>query len=149
MNKYKFENIKIGMEEEFKVSITDEMIKEFCKITGDINPLHNDIEYAKSKGYQEKVVYGMLNEKVVYGLLTSSFLSTLAGVYLPGEYSLIHSVEILFKKPVFISSNPLTIKGKVTEINDTFKQFTMNVEILNNKGEKVLRGKMKVGIIDE
>ena len=128
------------MEEEFKVSITDEMIKEFCKITGDINPLHNDIEYAKSKGY---------NEKVVYGLLTSSFLSTLAGVYLPGEYSLIHSVEILFKKPVFISSNPLTIKGKVTEINDTFKQFTMNVEILNNKGEKVLRGKMKVGIIDE
>ena len=140
MNKYKFENIKIGMEEEFKVSITDEMIKEFCKITGDINPLHNDIEYAKSKGY---------NEKVVYGLLTSSFLSTLAGVYLPGKYSLIHSVEILFKKPVFISSNPLTIKGKVTEINDTFKQFTMNVEILNNKGEKVLRGKMKVGIIDE
>ena len=140
MNEYKFENIKIGMEEEFKVSITEEMVKEFCEITGDINPLHNDIEYAKTKGH---------NEKVVYGMLTSSFLSTLAGVYLPGKYSLIHSVEILFKKPVFISSNPLTIKGKVTEINDMFKQFTMSIEILNNKDEKVLRGKMKVGIIDE
>ena len=140
MNKYKFENIKIGMEEEFKVSITDEMIKEFCKITGDINPLHNDIEYAKSKGY---------NEKVVYGLLTSSFLSTLAGVYLPGKYSLIHSVEILFKKPVFISDSPLTIRGTVIEINEIFKQFTIRFEIVNNKEQKVSRGTMKVGIINE
>ena len=102
MNKYKFEDIKIGMEEKFQVSITEDMVNSFCKITGDINPLHNDLEYAKSKGYQEKVVYGML---------TSSFLSTLAGVYLPGKYSLIHSVEILFKKPVLISDNLLTIKG--------------------------------------
>ena len=140
MNKYKFEDIKIGLQEEFQVSITEEMMKAFCKITGDINPLHNDINYAKAKGY---------NETVVYGMLTSSFLSTLAGVYLPGEYSLIHSVEILFKKPVFISDNPLTSKGEVIEINDVFKQLTIKYEILNNKKLKVLRGTMKVGILDE
>ena len=140
MNEYKFEDIKIGMEEKFQVSITEDMVNSFCKITGDVNPLHNDLEYAKSKGYQEKVVYGML---------TSSFLSTLAGVYLPGKYSLIHSVEILFKKPVLISDSPLTIKGKVIEINESFRQFTIKFEILNNKQEKVVRGKMKVGVIDE
>lgn len=140
MNEYKFEDIKIGMKEKFQVSITEDMVNSFCKITGDVNPLHNDLEYAKSKGYQEKVVYGML---------TSSFLSTLAGVYLPGKYSLIHSVEILFKKPVLISDSPLTIKGKVIEINESFRQFTIRFEILNNKQEKVVRGKMKVGVIDE
>lgn len=140
MNEYKFKDIKIGMEENFQVSITEDMLDSFCKMTGDINPLHNDLEYAKSKGYKEKIVYGML---------TSSFLSTLAGVYLPGKYSLIHSVEILFKKPVFISSNPLTIKGKVIEINKAFKQFTIKFEILNNKQERVVRGKMKVGVINE
>lgn len=140
MNEYKFEDIKIGMEEKFQVSITEDMVNSFCKITGDVNPLHNDLEYTKSKGYQEKVVYGML---------TSSFLSTLAGVYLPGKYSLIHSVEILFKKPVLISDSPLTIKGKVIEINESFRQFTIRFEILNNKQEKVVRGKMKVGVIDE
>ena len=139
MNEYKFKDIKIGLEEKFQVSITEEMVEAFCKITGDVNPLHRDLEYAKSKGYQEKVVYGML---------TSSFLSTLAGVYLPGKYSLIHSVEILFKKPVLISDSPLTIKGKVTEINEVFKQFTINFEILNNKDKKVSRGIMKVGILD-
>ena len=140
MNKYKFKDIKVGLEEQFKVNITEDMVKDFCKITGDINPLHNDIEYAKSKGY---------NDKVVYGMLTSSFLSTLAGVYLPGKYSLIHSVEILFKKPVFIKDSPLTIKGKVIEINEIFKQFTIRFEIINNKEQKVSRGTMKVGVINE
>ncbi len=74
MNKYKFEDIKIGLKEEFKIPITEEKIKLFGQITGDYNPLHNDLEFAKSKGY---------NERVVYGMLTSSFLSTLAGMYLP------------------------------------------------------------------
>ena len=140
LKEYKFEDIKIGLEEQFQVSITDKMLGSFCEITGDINPLHNDLEYAKSKGY---------NQKVVYGMLTSSFVSTLAGVYLPGKYSLIHSVEILFKKPVYLSDNPLTINGKVIEINETFKQFTIKFEILNSKQQKVVRGKMKVGVINE
>ncbi len=140
IKEYKFEDIKIGLEEQFQVNITNEMVESFREITGDINPLHNDFDYAKSKGY---------NEKVVYGMLTSSFLSTLAGVYLPGKYSLIHSVEILFKKPVFVSDSPLIIKGKVIEINEMFKQFTIGFEILNKKFEKVSRGKMKVGVLSE
>ena len=112
----------------------------FLNITGDINSLHNDKKFALSKGYEDRVVYGML---------TSSFLSTLAGVYLPGKYSLIHSVEILFKKPVYLKDSPLTIKGKVIDKNEMFKEFTIKYEILNNKNEKVTRGTMKVGVLDE
>ena len=140
MNEFKFTDIKVGMEEQFQVTLTEDMLEKFKDITGDINPLHNDLEYAKSKGYDENVVYGML---------TSSFLSTLAGVYLPGKYSLIHEVDILFKKTVFISDSPLTIKGTVIEINEMFKQFKIKVEILNKNNEKVLRGTMKVGVLNE
>ncbi len=138
-NTYQFKDIKLGMEQSFNVEITEETMNKFLEITGDVNPLHNDLKYAKSQGNKEKVVYGML---------TSSFLSTLAGVYLPGKYSLIHSVEVIFKKPVFISDSPLSVKGKVTEINDDFKQITINVSIFNRKQEKVLRGIMKVGVLD-
>ena len=139
-NNYKFNDIKIGMKESFEVVITEEMVNLFLSITNDINPLHIDSEYAKSKGYKEKVIYGML---------TSSFLSTLAGVYLPGKYSLIHSVEILFKKPVYIADNPLTISGEVKEINEKFNQIIIAVSIFNNKQEKICRGIMKVGVLDE
>ncbi len=140
MNEYKFEDIKIGLTEKFNIDITEEMVNAFCKITGDINPLHNDLEFANKKGYEEKVVYGML---------TSSFLSTLAGVYLPGKYSLIHEVNIIFKKPVFISDSPLEIQGTVIDINEAFKQFTIRYEIRNKNQVKVCRGTMKVGVLDE
>ncbi len=140
MKEYKFEDIEIGLECEFLGEITKEKVEAFLNITEDINPLHNDKSYAIKKGYEDKVVYGML---------TSSFLSTLAGVYLPGKYSLIHSVEILFKKPVYVKDSPLSIKGKVIDKNDYFKEFTIKYEILNNKGEKVARGTMKVGVLDE
>ncbi len=140
MNDYKFSDIKIGLGGGLSVNITQEMVDTFCKITGDINPLHTDLEFAKSKGFQEKVVYGML---------TSSFLSTLAGVYLPGKNSLIHEVNILFKKPVFLSDSPISIEGKVIEINEIFKQFTIKFEIKNKNGDKVSRGTMKVGVLDE
>ncbi len=139
MNAYKFEDIKLGMEVSFQAEITKEKCDKFLEITNDINPLHNDLEYAKAMGYPDKVIWGGL---------TASFLSTLAGVYLPGKYSLIHSEEILFKKPLFIADSPITIKGKVIDINTDFEQFTIAFNFFNNKGEKVIRGTMKVGVLN-
>ena len=121
MNKYLFNDIEIGHTESFIFELNEEKMHQFLLITNDINPLHNDIEYAKKYGYSEKVVYGML---------TASALSTLAGVYLPGEKSLIHSVEIKFVKPVFISTCPLTVTGKVTEKDERFSTIDIKFRIL-------------------
>lgn len=93
MNDYTFEKLSVGMSETLDVIITEEMMEKFCDITGDLNPLHNSVNYAKENGYKDRVVYGFL---------TASFLSTLAGVYLPGRRCLIQSVEIKFTNPVFV-----------------------------------------------
>lgn len=139
MNHYSINDLSIGHKEVFTVEVTTEMFNKFREITGDINPLHNDEDFARNLGHKGRVAFGML---------TASFLSTLAGVYLPGERSLIHSVETKFTKPVYIG-NVLSISGEVTEINDTVNQIVLKVEIKNQNGEKVLRGKMKVGFLDE
>lgn len=139
MNQYRFEEIEIGMEESFKVTITQDMLTQFRDITGDVNPLHTDEQFAKKKGYPANVVYGML---------TASFLSTLAGVYMPGERSLIHSVETKFVKPVFVG-DVLNIQGKVSEKNELFSVLTLKVTITNQKNEKVVRGSMKIGVMDD
>lgn len=137
MNKYTMKDIQIGLKESFSVTVTAEMMDKFRDITGDINPLHTDEEFAKSNDYPDRVVYGML---------TSSFLSTLAGVYLPGENSLIREVEVKMKKAVFVGDT-LTISGQVSEINTDFNIFVMKVTIVNQNGEKVLRGKMQMGVL--
>ena len=136
MNEYRFEDLTVGMEESFTVKVTQEMLDAFLAITGDINPLHNDETHARERGFSDKVVYGML---------TASFLSTLAGVYLPGKFSLIHGVEVEFPKPVFVGDE-LTVSGVVSELNERFQTFTMKVTIRNGEGQKVCRGKMKMGV---
>ena len=143
MNHYTFEEITVGMEEQFSVTITEQMMQQFREMTGDVNPLHCDETFAKEKGFDTKVAYGML---------TASFLSTMAGVYLPGENSLIQSVEVKFVKPVF-PGEEITFTGKVSEVNDTFRFLTLKVtgtvtgEQENERyGTKVLKAVMQIGV---
>ena len=124
------------MKESFQAEVREETLSAFNKITGDINPLHNDEDYAKQKGHPGRVVYGML---------TASYLSTLAGVYLPGKNSLIHTVEIKLERPVYIG-DVLTIEGEVVEKNDTFRFVVIKAIIKNQNGKKVLKAKLQVGV---
>ncbi|MCR4567943.1 MAG: MaoC family dehydratase N-terminal domain-containing protein [Pseudobutyrivibrio sp.] len=137
MNKYKFKDLRVGMYEEFKITINPEMLKDFRSVTYDVNPLHNNDKYAQSKGYPGRVVYGML---------TASFLSTLAGVYIPGEHSLIQQVETKFVNPVFIGDQ-LTVRGEVTELFESVQRLTLKVTITNQDDVKVLRGKMDILVV--
>lgn len=138
MNTYTYDQITIGQEESFAVTITDDDMEFFRKITGDDNPLHCNETFAKTRGYEGRVVYGML---------TASYLSTLAGIYLPGENSLIYEVETKFVKPLVLHNNTnLIVHGRVAEKNDVFKRIVIKVQIKDHCGEKILRGAMKVGV---
>lgn len=137
MNEYRFQDLMLGMKESFSVCVTQEMMDRFRSVTGDSNPLHLEDSYAQEKGFASKVVYGML---------TASFLSTLAGVYLPGKYCLIHSVEIEFPQPVFVGDE-LVVAGTVTEKDERFHTITVKVVISKADQKKVCRGKMKLGVI--
>lgn len=141
MMEYRYNELKVGHKESFIAKVDQDKMDAFMKITGDENPLHIDSKYAKSKEFPDKAVYGML---------TASFFSTLAGMYLPGKYSLIHSVEVKFPNPLFLmDSKELRISGEIVEKNDLFKLLTLKVEVKNDQGIKVCRGKMKVGVLDE
>jgi 3-hydroxybutyryl-CoA dehydratase len=139
MKEYKFLNINIGLEESFDVIIDSSKLDKFLDISGDINPLHIDSAYAKEKGF---------DDRVVYGLLTSSFYSTLVGVYLPGKYCILQSIDIQFSKPVYIG-DILNISGKVNYINEAYKQIEIKAMILNQHNKKVSKATIKVGVMDE
>lgn len=149
MNTYTYEEIAIGQKESFTAALTAEQMEQFRQITGDDNPLHIGVAVIEStpgggghlsarRGYSDRVVYGML---------TASFLSTVAGMYLPGMHSLIHEVELKFVKPLLLcNADHLTITAVVTEKNDTFERIVVKVRIDDSSGTEVLRGKMKIGV---
>lgn len=138
MNDYTYEDIKVGMNISFEKEITTDMEDMFRAITGDENPLHKDDDFAKSNSD------GRFPRHVTFGMLTASLCSTVAGMYLPGKNSLIHSFdEISFKKPVF-TEDVLTVEAKVTDKNDELKLIFIKVIIRNCYGEIVSRARMKV-----
>ncbi len=136
MNHYRLADLTPGVTESFTVTITEEMMAQFYAITGDNSPIHMDADYAAGRGYPGRVVYGMLG---------ASFLSTLAGVYLPGEHCLLHGVDLKFAKPIFIGDT-LTVTGVVDEVNDTFREITIKASIINQDGKKVTRAVIRAGV---
>ena len=139
MNEFKFSDLYVGIEQSFEVTIVPSMLEKFLEISSDINPLHLDETYAQEKGF---------DSRVVYGLLTSSFYSTLVGVYLPGKYCILQGIDIQFSKPVYINDS-LTVTGKISYINDAYKQIEIKATIINQTGKKVSKATIKTGIIDE
>ena len=139
MNRYVLSEIYEGLEASFSVTITSQMMDKFLDISADNNPLHMDKKYAIEKGFKDRVVYG---------LLTSSFYSTLAGVYLPGKYCILQGLDIQFSNPVFIGDT-LTIKAIVKYINHAYKQLEIKANITNQNGKKVSKATIKTGLMDE
>lgn len=54
---------------------TPEDLIRYAKASGDMNPLHLDIEFARKAGFEQLVVHGMLSMAHLGRLLTESFPS--------------------------------------------------------------------------
>ena len=138
MNEYTYDDILIGMTESFSKRITPEMEDAFRAITGDENPLHKDDVYAV------QVSGGKFERHVAFGMLTASLYSTVAGMYLPGKYSLIHSLEnVDFKKPVF-AGDELFVTATVKDKQDDLHLIILDVVIRNQNNKVVSKASMTV-----
>lgn len=138
MNQYRFSDLVLDKQETFTRIVTSAMMEEFLSISGDSNPLHQDVVYAQEQGFRDRVVYG---------LLTASFYSTLVGVYLPGKYALLQGLKkISFSKPVFIGDE-LKVHGKVSYLNEAYRVMEMKAWIDNQKGETVSSAVISVGLL--
>ena len=138
MKEYKFDNCEIGISETFSVEISETMMKSFSIISGDRNPMHMDEEYAKEHGF---------DGKLVYGLLTASFYSQLVGMYLPGKYCILKSIEIFFDRPVY-EGDILTIIGRIREKDERFQQVTVKGLIKNQHGKTISKANILVGFYE-
>jgi len=129
----KFAAIQVGDKAHLNRIITKEDIEIFAGLTGDRNPLHLDPEYAKKMDFGSPVVHGML---------TASFLSTLIGMVVPGEGSILTSVKLDFKKPVIVN-DALDVSIEVTKKIHLSRHIFVNATITNQRAEVVAAGVLK------
>ena len=138
-SEYTFDEIKIGQSKKFQVIITESMVNDFAKISGDFSPIHMDEEYAKSTTFKKRVVHGML---------LAAFLSRIDGMYLPGKHALYFSQNIEFRNPCFIDDR-LTIESVVIDKSISTKILKIESKIMNLKNEILLYGEGRVIVRDD
>jgi len=135
----KFNEISLGNEAEFKILVSEELIKNFANFSGDYNPLHMEEDYAKKTQFKGRIIHGMA---------IACFFSQLVGMYLPGKHCLYLSQTINFKKPIKIGEEVI-IKGEVIDKVDSFKMLKIKTQALNKNGNVLIDGEAKVLVLEE
>lgn len=119
----------IGQSAEISKTITETDVYNFAGICGDFNSLHVNAVMA------EKSIFG---KRVVHGALISSFISTVLGMYLPGEGTIYLRQEVNYRKPVYFEDT-ITARVVIQEILEN-GNAVLETYVLNQKGERVLDG---------
>ena len=138
-SEYSFDEIEIGMQKNFKVNISENMLNEFGRNTEDYNPLHMNEKYASSTSFKKRVCSGMF---------LSSFFSRLVGMYLPGKHALHISQSLNFVNPCFIGET-ITVEGKVIDKSPATKIIKLETTITNESGKRIIDGKAQVIVRDD
>jgi 3-hydroxybutyryl-CoA dehydratase len=120
---YSFDELKIGLCESFELQITESMVNDFAKISGDLNPLHMDSKYAESTKFGKKICHGML---------LASLFSRLIGMHIPGKKSLYFSQTLNFLEPCYIDDNVI-VKGELLDKSMATKILTIKTSISNSE----------------
>ncbi len=112
--------------------ITEEDVKQFSLISGDTNPVHLDVEYAKKSRF---------GKRIAHGILVASHISALIANKLPGRGSIYLSQSLKFLSPVYFNDEIKTVV-KVIEIKN--KKYTLDCKCYNQNEVVVLEGIAKI-----
>lgn len=119
-----------GQRASFTKTITEADVYAFAGITGDFNPLHVNVEYARRSRFGERIAHGML---------TAGLISTVLGMRLPGPGGIYLGQSLKFLKPVKFGDT-VTATVEVVSYRAEKRILTLRTACTNQRGEAVAEG---------
>jgi 3-hydroxybutyryl-CoA dehydratase len=117
-------------------TISEEDVMNFARLTGDMNPLHTDPEFARDTIFGRQVAHGLLVLSVALGLADQTGL-------LRGTVLAFANLEWKFSKPVFFGDT-LHMQAEVIEKREMARlgggYVTLEVKVLNQDDTVVQKG---------
>jgi 3-hydroxybutyryl-CoA dehydratase len=133
----RIEDFEPGQHVTFTKTFTEDDLRRFIEITGDVNPLHVDDEFAASTPFGRRVLHGML---------TASIFSTMVGMLLPGTGAIYRSQTIRFLLPVHLDET-VTAHFVVRSVDRAKHRLEIDAWIENEAGEHVIEGVCEAGLL--
>lgn len=125
-----FDQLKIGQSCAMSRVFTQQDVKDFALLSYDMNPIHMDVEYAKTTHF------GRL---IVPGFLTASLFSAIIGTKFPGEGTIYLSQNMSFWKPVFPDMK-VVAEVRVKEIYPLKRRVLLETCCYDENHEKLISG---------
>jgi 3-hydroxybutyryl-CoA dehydratase len=124
-----FDDMDIGHSHTLVHTLLDSEVDAFGRLSGDLNPLHMDEDFAGRSPF---------GRRVVHGLLTAALVSA-AHTGLTGPGFAYVGQELRFLGPVYINDT-VTITVTVVEKKPSKRVLVMDTMVRNQNGRAVLSG---------
>ena len=117
--------------------VTEDVINDFAKLSGDYNRIHLDEEYAATT---------ILGRRIAHGLFCASIISYLVGVVLPGDGAIFLDESLKYKAPVYVNDN-ITGFVEIVDINAEKRIMKLTFKCVNQDDVVVLTGTTNVKVL--
>jgi len=124
-----YDEIQVDDSATFERTLTEKELVLFAAVSGDVNPVHLDPEFAKTT---------MFGEQIAHGMWSGSLISAALATVLPGPGTIYLGQELSFRLPVKLADTltvTLTVKEKLSK-----NRVIMDTLVTNQDGKKVVVG---------
>lgn len=127
---FTFDELEIGQTAKYSKTLTEDSLILFAAVSGDVNPVHLDAEFASTSLFRERIAHGMY---------TGGLISAALAMKLPGPGTIYLGQNLKFERPVKLGdviTVHLTVLEKIVDKNFV----TLDTTAVNQRGKTVVSG---------
>lgn len=125
--------LTLGYTRSVEFCVSAEQMRAFAELSGDFNPLHLDDAFARARGFAGRVVYGALLVAKV---------SQLIGMELPGRDSVWSSLQLDFRRPLYVG-HPARVEAVVDGLSEATRLVQLRLRV-SSGSDTLAKGKAEV-----
>lgn len=134
ISNYTYDEITIGQTATYSKLIEALDVQLFAAVSGDVNPVHLDAEFAATTQFKGCIAHGMLSGAII---------SAAIAMELPGPGTIYLGQTLRFRLPVKLGDS-ITVKLEVIEKKDKRGFVTLDCNVFNQDEQRVVTGTAEV-----
>ena len=130
LENFTFDELTVGQTAEYSRTLGEDDIILFAAVSGDVNPVHLDEDFARTT---------MFRERIAHGMYTGGLISAALAMKLPGPGTIYLGQNLKFERPVKLGDT-ITVQLKVLEKIAGKNFVTLDTTATNQNGKIVVSG---------
>ena len=111
-----FADLSVGLASERSYLFSEQRVEAFSKLVDDKAPVHVDVDFAKSQGFEGKIVHGLFVQAIISGML---------GNEIPGPKSVINNLSMKMHNPVLVGQT-VNYRVEITALTPAVAAVTLS-----------------------